>query len=199
MEDYERIWGGHGSMGWGGPFHTMPNGLGFTYPGMMPFWGFGLEPNLWADGNIQSDFENPVMRNCMDMNMNMHTHNMNQMNNQMRPIEMLYPKCHKMMHEVVFRECNMFMKNNKGIMPNRICREEFCKMVENCTMHIMNNEEMFIDKLKAHSMCHRDEDIKEDEIETRGNLGRYGNLLVGSMLSIMMINELRRRGCMYCF
>ena len=194
MENNERVWGTPGA-GWGGMYSSAPNGLGygFTYPGLMPFWGFGLEPNLWADGNIQNEYENPVMRN----HMNMHMNNMDYMNTHMKPIEMMYPKCHKMMHEVVMKECNMFMKNNKGVMPNKICKEEFCKMVENSTMHIMNNEEMFIDKLKAHTMCNRD--LDEEEIETRGNLGRYGNLLVGGMLSILMIQELRRRGCIYCY
>ena len=191
MENNERVWPGHGGMGWGGPFNTAPG------PGMMPFWGFGLEPNLWGDANIQNEYENPVMRNHMDMNM--HMHNMEHMHNQMKPIDMLYPKCYKMMLEAVYKECNMFMKNNKGIMPNKICKEEFCKMVENCTMHIMNNEEMFIDKLKSHSMCHRDLNLDENEIETRGNLGKHGNLLVGSMLAILMIQELRRRGCIYCY
>ena len=198
MENNERVWGTP-SAGWGGMYSTSPNGLGvgFTYPGLMPFWGFGLEPNLWGDANMQNEYNNPVMRNHMDMNI--HMHNMDHMNMQMKPIEMMYPKCYNMMYEVVVKECNMFMKNSKNIMPNKICKEEFCKMVENCTMHIMNNEEMFIDKLKSHSMCHRDLDIDEGEIETRGNLGRYGNLFVGSMLSILLINELRRRGCMYCY
>jgi len=197
MEDNERVWGGTG-FGWGmGPFNTAPNGmgLGFTYPGLMPFWGFGLEPNLWGDANMQGEFENPAMRDHMMHEHMKHGH----MVNQMKPIDMLYPKCYKMMYEVIYKECNMFMKKNNNIMPNNICKEEFCKMVENCTMHIMNNEEMFIDKLKAHSMCHRESDLDEDEIETRGNLGRYGNLLVGSLMGILLIQELRRRGCMYCY
>lgn len=194
MENNERLWGMPGA-GWGGMYSTSPNGLGvgFTYPGMMPFWGFGLEPNLWADSNNQNEYENPMIRNHMNMNMS----DMGYMNMHMKPIEMMYPKCYKMMHEAVVKECNMFMKNNKNIMPNKICKEEFCKMVENCTMYIMNNEEMFIDKLKEHSMCNRD--LEAEEIETRGNLGRYGNLLVGSMLSILIIQELRKRGCIYCY
>lgn len=194
MEENERIWGGPG-FGWG--FNAAPNsmGYGFTYPGLAPFWGFGLEPNLWGDSNMQGEFENPVMRDHM-MHENMkHGH----MSHQMKPIDMLYPKCYKMMYECVYKECNMFMKKNNNIMPNNICKEEFCKMVENCTMHIMNNEDMFIDKLKSHWMCSRQTDLDENEIETRGNLGRYGNLFVGSMLGILMIQELRRRGCMYCY
>lgn len=201
MENNERVWGNPVG-GWNSMYSGAPNGLGFgfTYPGMMPFWGFGLEPNLWGDANIQGDYENPIMRNHMDMNI--HTHNMNKMdymNNQMKPIEMMYPKCFMMMYEEVMKECNMFIKNNKGIMPNKICKEEFCKMLENATMNIMNKEEMFIDKLKEHSICYRNSDLDESEIETRGNLGRYGNLLIGSMLGILMIQELRRRGCIYCY
>ena len=197
MEENERFWGNTG-FGWGsGPFNTAPNGMnyGFTYPGLSPFWGFGLEPNLWGDAGSKEDFENTVMRNHM-MCDQMEQGNMAK---QLRPIDMLYPKCHKMMYDVIYKECNMFMKKNNNIMPNNICKEEFCKMVENCTMNIMNNEDMFIDKLKEHSICGRESDLEENEIETRGNLGRYGNLLVGSMLGILMIQELRRRGCIYCY
>lgn len=195
MEENERIWGNTG-FGWG--FSGAPNGMGygFTYPGLTPFWGFGLEPNLWSDANMQEgEFDNSVMRNhIMDGHMKQ-----GYMAHQMKPIDMMYPKCHKMMYECVYKECNMFMRKNNNIMPNNICKEEFCKMVENCTMNIMKNEDMFIEKLKAHSMCHRESDLDENEIETRGNLGKYGNLLVGSMISILMIQELRRRGCIYCY
>lgn len=195
MEENERIWGNTG-FGWG--FGSTPNGMGygFTYPGLTPFWGFGLEPNLWADANMpEGDFDNNVMRNYV-MSDNM---KQGYMQHQMKPIDMMYPKCYKMMYECVYKECNMFMRKNNNIMPNNICKEEFCKMVENCTMHIMKDEDMFIEKLKAHSLCHRESDLDENEIETRGNLGKYGNLLVGGMISILMIQELRRRGCIYCY
>lgn len=195
MEDNERFWGNTG-FGWG--FGTAPNqmGYGFTYPGLAPFWGFGLEPNLWGDANMmQGEFDNSVMRNHM-MHNQMKYENMPQ---KLMPIEMMNPKCYKMMLECIYKECNMFMRKNNNIMPNNICKEEFCKMVESCTMHIMNNEDMFIDKLKEHSMCHRESDLDENEIETRGNLGRYGNLLIGSMIGILMIQELKRRGCIYCY
>jgi len=195
MENNERFWGNTG-FGWG--LGSAPNGMGygFTYPGLTPFWGFGLEPNLWGDANMpEGEFDNNVMRNYM---MNEHM-KQGYMTHQMKPIDMMYPKCHKMMYECVYKECNMFMRKNNNIMPNNICKEEFCKMVENCTMHIMKDEDTFIEKLKEHSMCHRESDLDENEIETRGNLGRYGNLLVGSMLSILMIQELRRRGCIYCY
>jgi len=195
MEENERIWGNTG-FGWG--FGSVPNGMGygFTYPGLTPFWGFGLEPILWGDANMpEGDFDNNVMRNYM-MNDN---RKQGYMSHQMKPIDMMYPKCHKMMYECVYKECNMLMRKNNNIMPNNICREEFCKMVENCTMNIMENEDKFIEKLKEHSMCHRESDLDENEIETRGNLGKYGNLLVGGMISILMIQELRRRGCIYCY
>lgn len=195
MEENERIWGNTG-FGWG--FGSAPNGMGygFTYPGLAPFLGFGLEPNLWSDANMpEGEFDNNVMRNHM-MNEYM---KQGYMGHQMKPIDMMNPKCYKMMSECVYKECNMFMRKNNNLMPNNICKEEFCKMVENCTMHIMKNEDMFIEKLKAHSMCHRESDLDENEIETRGNLGKYGNLLVGSMIGILMIQELRRRGCIYCY
>ena len=193
MEENERAWG-NGMFFGPGSFSNMPGsiGYGFTYPGMMPFWGFGFEPNLWADSGNHPNFENPVMRDYMNMHMN-------HMQNQMGPIDILYPKCYKMMFDCVYKECNMFMKNNNNIMPNKIGREEFCKMVENSAMQIMNNEDMFIDKLKQPWMCDRDIDVEDDEIETRGNLGRYGNLLVRSMVGVLLIQELRRRGCLYCY
>ncbi len=190
MEDIERFWGDN-NMLWGvGPFAGSPGsvGYGFTYPGMMPFWGFGLEPNLWADANIQNDMEDDVMRNYM---------NMNQISNKVMPIDMLYPKCFKMMYKPVNRECNIFIKKNSGIMPNKIGREEFCKMVENCTMHIINNEDTFVEKLKETWMCKRDEE--DEEIEIRSHFGRHGNLLIGGIMSILLLQELRRRGCMYCY
>ena len=189
MEENERV--GSDNMYFGkGPMSNMPNsfGYGFTYPGMMPFWGFGIEPNLWVDAGNKTNFENPVMRDYM-----------NNMQNQMKPIDMLYPKCHKMMGECVYKECNMFVKNNNSIMPNRISREEFCNMVDNCCTKIMNNEDMFIDKLKEQWLCNRDIDVEDDEIETRGNLGRYGNLLIRSMMGVLLVQELRRRGCLYCY
>lgn len=197
MEDNERFWGDGFGFGYG-QFGSAPNGMGygFTYPGLAPFWGFGLEPNLWGDAKMgQGDYDNSIMRNHM-----MHEHmNHPNMAHQMKPIDMLYPKCYKMMFECVYKECNMFIKKNNNIMPNRISKEEFCKMVENCSMQLMNNEEMFIDKLKQPWLCNRDVDVEENEIETRGNLGRYGNLLVSSMMGILLLQELRRRGCLYCY
>lgn len=192
MEDEERFLGD--GLFWNiGPIATAPNGLtyGITYPGMMPFWGFGLEPNLWGEANIPETFEEPVMR-----------HHMGGMQGKMMPIDVLYPRCHKMMQDVVYMECNNFFKANNGIMPNKIAKEEFCKMVERCTMHIMKNEDMFISKLKENWACSReaeDTEVEEEENDTRSYMKMYDKLLIGSMLGILLIQELKRRGCMYCY
>ena len=75
-------------------------------------------------------------------------------------------------------------------------------MVERCTMHIMKNEDMFMSKLKENWACSReaeDTEVKEEENDTRSYMKMYDKLLMGSMLGILLIQELKRRGCMYCY
>lgn len=177
-----------------GQVATAPNGLtyGITYPGMMPFWGFGLEPNLWGDASMQQGCcDMPVMR-----------HHMQQMQTKMMPIDVLYPKCHRMLKESVYMECNNFLNVNGGVMPNKIAKEEYCKMVERCTMQIMKNEDMFMSKLKENWACSRDSDeneLENEEDETRTVTRNYDKLLIASIIGIMLIQELKQRGCMYCY
>lgn len=188
MED-ERVFGD--GLFWNiGPVATSPNGLtyGITYPGMMPFFGFGLEPNLWGDASSQMGVDMPLARHHMQ--------------GKMMPIDVLYPKCHKMLKDTVYIECNNFLNINGRVMPNKIAKEEYCKMVERCTLRIMKNEDMFMEKLKENWACNRDveeSETDEETEETRTMFKTYDKLLLASIIGILLVQELKQRGCMYCY
>lgn len=165
--------------------------IGAGISGTMPFGSAGMGGHM----NPIRDCA-PHMAGIKKSDMPMYYNNMPEMM-AMKSIDSLYPPCHNMLNEAIHKECRKFMMKSNGMMPASMTKEVFLIMVENITINIMSNEAELLSKLNEGMMDQR-EKLEEEDSTDRGYFGTHGGLLVRSIIAIMLLNELKRRGCRYC-